>query len=91
MDSENDKKTHQDNIKIFVTPVFFFKRTQEVAVHNRNILDSFNGNLGKALETQQGSPLDYGSEFRYPTCIANLLHHHEDKDKIMEIIQRGSQ
>ena len=49
MDSENDKKTHQDNIKIFVTPVFFFKRTQEVAVNNRNILDSFNGNLGKAL------------------------------------------
>ena len=35
--------------------------------------------------------MNYGPEFRDLTRIANLFHHHEDRDKIMDIIQRGPQ
>ena len=73
------------------SPVFSFKWTQEAAVQNSNILVDFNGNLGKALETHKRGPLDYVSEFQDPIGISNLFHHHEDRDKIMNIIQRGSQ
>ena len=41
--------------------VFFFKRTQEDAQNNSQILEAFNGNLGAAIEAQKGSPIDYGS------------------------------
>ena len=54
--------------------MLFFKLTQQADVHNRNILDDFNINLGEALESQQVIPLDYGSEFRDTNGIANLLH-----------------
>ena len=44
-------------------PVLSFKRTQEAARQIIQILAAFNGNLGAAIESQKGSPLDYGSEF----------------------------
>ena len=72
-------------------PVFSFKRTQESAVHNIKILKTFNGNLSEALKYHQVIPVDYGSEFREPTRIENLFQHHDDRDKIMDIIQKGSQ
>ena len=72
-------------------PVFSSKRTQEVSLQNNTILDAFNINLGEALESQQGSPLDYGSELWDTTGISKLIHHHEDRDKIIDIIQKYSQ
>ena len=39
------------------------------------------------MESHQGSPLDYGSKFQDPTGIVKLFIHHEDGDKIMNIIQ----
>ena len=50
----------------------------------------FNGNLGVAMEDQKEIPLDYGSEFRDITRIRNLFSHNEDKDRIVEIFQKGS-
>ena len=46
-------------VKDIGQPVFFFKRTQEAAHQNINILDAFNGNLGAEMEYQDGIPLDY--------------------------------
>ena len=68
-----------------------FKRTHEAEFHNRNILNTFNGNLVEELKVLQGSSLHYGSEFQGTTGIANLIHHHEDRDKVINIIKKGSQ
>ena len=38
---------------------------------------------------QKGIPLDYGSEFWDITGIKNLFSHHEDKERIIDIIQKG--
>ena len=81
MASDNHKTTYQDNIQRVVTPVLSFNRTQDVEVNNSNILVAFKGNLEKALEAKQVIPLDYGSEFRYPTRISNLLRHHYNRKK----------
>ena len=67
------------------------KHTQESAVHNSNILVTFNGNLGKSLKAQHGSSLDHGSELQNPVRISNLFRRHKYRYKRMDIIQRGSQ
>ena len=85
------KKTIRTPTNSFSPLVLYFKWTKEAAVHNSKILAVFNGYLGEDLKSQQGIPLYYGSEFWDPAGIANLFHHHEDRDKIMNIIQRGSQ
>ena len=58
--------------------VFFFKRTQEFACQNSQILAVSNGNLGAEIEAQNRIPLDYGSEFQNINGIKNLFCHHED-------------
>ena len=69
-------------VKEIGLPVFSFRRTQEAEFQNINILASFNGNLGTTMESQKGIPLDYGSELRDITRIANLFSHHEYQDII---------
>ena len=68
--------------------VFYFKCTRGEALHNRNSLAPFNGDLGDYMKAHQGIPLDCGSEFRDPTGIAKLFIHYEDKEKIIDIIQK---
>ena len=77
-------------VKKFGTPVFSFKRTRESALQNSSILYTFNGYLGEVIESQKGSLLDYGSEFRDINRIKNLLRHHEEKERIFNIIRKGS-
>ena len=36
------------------------------------------------------SPVNYGSEFRDITALEKIFLHHEDKTKIINIIQQGS-
>ena len=38
---------------------------------------------------QKDSPVNYGSEFRDIASLAKLFLHHEDKTKIINIIQQG--
>ena len=71
--------------------MLYFKHKQEAASHNSNILYTFNGNLDEDLVSQQGIPLDYGSELREPTGNSNLFHNHEDRDKIKDTTQKGPQ
>ena len=66
-------------VKKLGKPVFSFKRTQESAQMNSQILASFNGNLGASIEDQTLIPLDYDSEFQDINRIKHLLRYHEDK------------
>ena len=55
------KNLNRRPVKELRIPVFSFSRTQESAQYKSNILAAFDGNLDKAIKTQNGSPLDYGS------------------------------
>ena len=79
-------RTNKDLIILILS----FKRTQASAQHNRNILAAFDENLGKAVEAQQGITLDYGSEFQDLLGLKNVFRHHEDRYRILDIIQKGS-
>ena len=54
------------------------------------ILAAFKGDLGAAISAHKDSPVNYGSEFRDTTALAQLFLHHEDKTKIINIIKNGS-
>ena len=77
-------------IKDIILPVFSSKQKQESALDNKNILSDFYGNLGEAMESQKGSPLYYGSKFCDIIGITKLFSHHEDKDRIVNKIQKCS-
>ena len=70
-------------------PIFSFRRTHEAAVRNRKILAAFKGDLGTSIADHKDSPVYYGSELRDTTALEKLLLHHEDKTKIINIIQQG--
>ena len=76
--------------KVFGLPVFYCKWTQGTARQNIQILDALNGSLGAAMESQKGSPLNYVLTFWGITGTKNLFSHHEDKYRIVDIIQKGS-
>ena len=57
---------------------------------NSQILATLNGNLGAAIEAKKVSPIYYGSEIWDITKIRNLFRYHEDKERIVEIIQKWS-
>ena len=84
------KATLKTPIQKFEKPIFSFRKTHEAAVRNRKILVAFKGGLGAALTAHKDSPVDYGSEFCNITSLEELFLHHEDKTKIINIIQQGS-
>ena len=75
-------------VKEIGIPFVYFKRSQEVAFHNRNILYALNGNLGASMKAQKGIPIYFGSEFREITGITKLFIHREYKHTIVNIIQK---
>ena len=73
----------------FEKPIFLFRRTHEAAVRNSKILTVFKGDLGAAIVAHKDSPFKYGSEFRDMTSLEKIFLHHEEKTKIINIIQQG--
>ena len=83
------KATLKIPIQKFEKPIFSFKKTHEAAVRNSKILAAFKGDLGAAIAAHKDSPVNYGSELRETTALAQLFFHHEDKTKIINIIKQG--
>jgi hypothetical protein len=50
----------------------------------------FNYNIGKALEAQQNSPLEYVSEFRTAATLAPILRLHPNWDCFKILLKEGS-
>ena len=86
---ENQKKTEK-LFKEIRLPIFSFKKTQEAALQNSNILNLFQVKMGETMRPQKRSLLDYGSEFRVIKRINRIFSHLEYKDKIVGIIPTGS-
>ena len=84
------KATLKIPIQKFDKPIFSFKRTHEAAVRNSKILAAFKGDLGTAIASHKDIPVNNGSEFRDTTALAQILLHHKDKTKIINIIKQGS-
>ena len=77
-------------IQKFENPIILLSKTHEAAVRNSKILAAFKGDLGAAIAAQNDIPVNYGSEFRDIASLEKLFLHHEDKTKIINIIQQGS-
>ena len=74
----------------FEKAVLLFRRTHEAAVRSSKILVVFRGDLGAAFVAQKDSQVKFGLELRNIVSLAELLLHHEDKTKIINIIQKRS-
>ena len=52
-------------------------------------LRKLKGDLGAAIAEQKDIPVKYGSEFRDIASLEKLFLYHEEKTKIIKIIQQG--
>ena len=51
---------------------------------------ALKGDLGAAIVAHKDTPVNYGSEFRDTTALAQLFLHPEDNTKIINIFKHGS-
>ena len=85
-----NKAILKTSIHKFEKPIFWFRRTHEAAVRNSKIFAAFKGDLGAAIAAQKYSPVNSGLEFCDISSLEKLFLYHEDKTKIINIIQKGS-
>ena len=69
-------------------PIFSFKIRNEAVARNIKILTAFYGNLCVAIVAPKDIPLKYGSKLRNIVDLSILSYYHEDKVKIINIIQK---
>ena len=80
----------QTTIQKFEELIFLFSTTHEAAFNNSKVLVVFKGDLGAAIEEQKDRLVNSESGLRNISSVAKLFLHHEDKTKIINIIQKGS-
>ena len=72
-------------------PIFEFDLTVEAAEKNFLVLTrKFGGDLQKAIDAQEGSPLSYGSEFKAVPILAQIFSRHPTWKKMESILSNGS-
>ena len=90
MASNNNQDNTEDANSEIRKAYFLVQENHESAVINIKILAAFNGDLDASIVAQQDSPVNYRSGFRDIAPLAKLFLHHEDKTKIINIIQQES-
>ena len=68
---------------------FQFACTRKAAKHNHKLLAKFNYNFPDAIHAHPNSIISPGAEFRKPSTLHQLLHHHQDWEKIHSILEHG--
>jgi hypothetical protein len=71
-------------------PSIQFNLSQEAAIHNREILQKHGNSLNTYLQSQQGTFIAFGSEFRPTWVLEPLLCHHPNWPKLKKILEEGS-
>ena len=66
-----------------------FGNSKEAAETNSNNLKGFNYDFEKYINSQQNTILTPGSEFRSIKTLHKILGHHQNWDKIKQIISEG--
>jgi hypothetical protein len=72
-------------------PSFQFQMDKESAQNNFLFLERHKLDLSKALRAQQGSPLDYGSEFKPVEALECLFGLHPNWKRMKKILEKGSE
>jgi hypothetical protein len=72
------------------TPQFIFQRSKEAAYQNALILQKYNFNIDAAIMAQEGSQVHYGSEFKHPSHLQELLEHHPHWTQLIKILTDGA-
>ena len=62
-------------------PIFSFRITHEAVFRDSKILAEFKDDLGAEIAAQKDIPLNYGSELRNTSDLAQLFLYHEDSTK----------
>lgn len=70
--------------------LFIFENSRDAALHNAIVLENFNYNLHDAILAQPNSQVSYGSEFRDPSILEELLQHHPHWEKLKNILLHGA-
>jgi hypothetical protein len=70
--------------------LFIFENSQEAALHNAIVLENYNYDINKAISAQEGSQVSYGSEFRNPMVLEELLHHHPHWSHLRNVLSHGA-
>jgi hypothetical protein len=66
-----------------------FERTHTAALHNTNLLKSFNFNPEVATQSIPNTTLSYGSEFKPAHILQPLLQFHQHWPSFQEIVNNG--
>jgi hypothetical protein len=83
------KIIHSDNPPLKDSP-FIFDDTPEAAYHNSLVLRQHDNKITNVIDNCEHSIISYGSEFRHPSLLENLLMHHPRWAKFQNIITKGS-
>ena len=70
--------------------LFRFENTQEAAYHNAIVLEQFNFNVSEAILAQSHSQVMFGSEFKHPNQLQELLQDHPRWEKFKNILLFGA-
>ena len=71
-------------------PSIQFNLSQEAAIHNKEILQKHGNSINIYLQSQQGTFIAFGSEFRPTWVLEPLLCHHPNWPKLKKILEKGS-
>lgn len=71
-------------------PKFIFKLNKEAAEFNANILSGYGFNLREVIKDQHPSQISFGSEFRSPNLLQELLCHHPLWERLRTILVEGA-
>jgi hypothetical protein len=71
-------------------PQFIFQRSKEAAYHNALILQNYDFNIDAAIRAQKGSQVHYGSGFKHPSHIHELVEHHPHWTQLKKILNDGA-
>jgi len=71
-------------------PSFIFKLSAEAATFNAKLLEENCFDLKRIIDRQHPSQLSFGSEFRSPELLEELLRHHPFWPRLMQILHHGA-
>ena len=75
--------------KVIFPYKYIFENTRDAAKFNTGLLKKYKYNFTQALDEEQGTMLEPGSEFRSSTTLQSLFEDHEHWDKMRDIISNG--
>jgi len=72
------------------TPLFTFENTLEAAYHNTIVPEQFNFNVHAAISAQKNSQVMFGSEFKHPDKLHELLKDHPRWEQLKQTLLVGA-